>query len=291
MLDDSSLPLRDAAAELGVHYQTAYKWVASGALPAVMVHGRYVIARDDLAEFARRRDAPVAPRARTSARRPERLDHAADRMHAALIAGEESAVRAISATLLEKDVPLVTVLQEVIAPALRRIGAAWHAGETPIWVEHRASAIVERLIGHLQRETRGRRRGTAVVVAVSGDLHNLPSAMATAALREDNWAVQHLGSDVPAEEIVDFCAEHEVDLAVITVTTAEVTPVAERAADELRAAGVATLVGGSGRTLEQLRVEARAAVRAEGPSGPPRAGLEGAPRARARHESDGEESR
>ena len=273
-----------------MHYQTAYKWVTSGALPATMVRGRYVIDRAVLAEFARRRNEPVAPRARMSARRPEHLDKAADRLHAALVAGDESAVRRIAVTLIEKDVPLVTVLQEVISPALHRIGAAWRAGDSSIWVEHRASAIVERLLGQLQRETRGRRRGTVVVAAMSGDLHNLPSAMATAALREDNWAVQHLGSDLPAEELMDFCAEHDVDLAVITVTTDAIAPAAERTADELREAGVATIVGGSGRTLDELRIEARAAVRAEGPLGSPNAGLRGARETRAPRESHAPQS-
>lgn len=246
-----------------MHYQTAYKWVTSGALPATMVRGRYVIDGGVLADFARRRDAPVVPRTRTSARRPDRVDRAADRVHSALVAGDESAVRAIAATLLERDVPLATVLQDVISPALRRIGVEWRAGDSSIWVEHRASAIVERLLGQLQRETRGRRRGTVVVAAMSGDLHSLPSAMATAALREDNWAVEHLGSDVPAEELLGFCAEHDVDLAVITVTTSDVAHAAERTADELRASGIVTLVGGSGRTLDELRSEARAAVHAK----------------------------
>jgi MerR family transcriptional regulator, light-induced transcriptional regulator len=259
--DDRSLSLRDAAAELGVHYQTAYKWVVSGALPAVMVQGRYVISTDVLAEYARHRDEPVAPRVRTAARRPERVDRAADRMHVALMAGDEPAVRAITATLLEKNVPLVTVLQDVVSPALRRIGTSWSAGSAPIWAEHRASAIVERLLGQLQRETRGRRRGTIVVASMAGDLHNLPSAMATAVLRDDNWTVQHLGSNVPAEELRAFCAEHDVDLVVLTVTTADVVPAAERLAADLRAAGVTSLVGGPGRTLDELRIEARAAVR------------------------------
>jgi len=250
-----------------VHYQTAYKWVVSGALPAAMVRGRYVIDRDVLAEFARRRDAPVAPRARTSAGRPERLERAADRVHDALVAGDESAVRAIAATLRTKGVPLAAVLQDVLTPALHRIGDAWSAGESSIWVEHRASAIVERLLGQLHGETRGRRRGTVVVAAMSGDLHTLPSAMATAALRADNWTVEHLGSDVPPADLIDFCAEHDVDLAVITVTSADVAPAAERTADVLRAAGVATLVGGAGRTLDELRIEARAAVRAGRPPG------------------------
>ena len=265
MVDLCSLPLRAAADELAVHYQTAYKWVASGALPATMVRGRYVIDRGDLAEFARRRDAPVAPRTRILARRPEHLDKAADRLHAALVAGDESVVRRIAVTLIEKGVPLATVLQDTVSPALRRIGADWSAGDSSIWVEHRASAIVERLLGHLRSEPRGRRRGTVVVAAVSGDLHNLPSAMAAAALRADNWAVQHFGSDMPAGEILRFCAENDVDLAVITVTTTGLATAAERAAHELRSAGVATLVGGSGRTLDELRIEARAAVRAASP--------------------------
>jgi len=255
-----------------VHYQTAYKWVTSGALPATMVRGRYVIDRADLVEFARHRDEPVAPRVQQSARTPERLDKAADLLHAALIAGDESAVRRIVGTLLQKDVPLATVLQEVVSPALRRIGAAWRAGDSSIWVEHRASAIVERLIGHLRSEPRGRRRGNVVVAAMSGDRHNLPSAMATAALREDNWAVHHLGSDVPAEELLHFCAAHEIDLAVITVTTPAVVPAAERAAVELRAMGIATLVGGSGRTLDDLRLEARGSLPGRSRAGAPMRG-------------------
>ncbi|MGV8964899.1 MAG: cobalamin-dependent protein [Cellulomonas sp.] len=261
MVDDR-LPLRDAAAELDVHYQTAYKWVTSGALPATMVRGRYVIDRADLAEFTTRRDAPVEPRVRTAARRPERLDRAADRLHTALTAGDEPAKRRIAVSLIERGVPFAAVIQDVISPALRRIGAAWVAGDSTIWVEHRASAIVERLLGHLQRETRGRRRGTVVSAAMSGDLHNLPSAMAAAALREDNWAVEHLGCDVPGEELVDFCAKHDVDLVVITVTTAGVAASAERTAQVLRATGIPTLVGGASRTLDDLLVEARASVRA-----------------------------
>ena len=91
-----------------------------------------------------------------------------------------------------------------------------------------------------------------MVAAVSGNLNNVPSAMAAAALREDTWAVRHLDSDVPA------------DLAVIAVTTADVAPTAQRTANQLRSAGGAIPVGGSGRTFDGLQIEARAAVHAEG---------------------------
>jgi MerR family transcriptional regulator, light-induced transcriptional regulator len=35
------IELAEAADRLGVHYQTAYRWVREGRLPAVRVRGRY----------------------------------------------------------------------------------------------------------------------------------------------------------------------------------------------------------------------------------------------------------
>lgn len=55
--------LKEAAAELGVHYQTAYKWVRSGVLPAVRIGARYEISRQGLEVFtARRRQLAATPR-------------------------------------------------------------------------------------------------------------------------------------------------------------------------------------------------------------------------------------
>jgi excisionase family DNA binding protein len=47
--------LKEAAAELGVHYQTAYKWVRSGVLPAVRIGARYEISQQGLEVFTVRR--------------------------------------------------------------------------------------------------------------------------------------------------------------------------------------------------------------------------------------------
>ncbi|MBU6317904.1 MAG: cobalamin-dependent protein, partial [Acidobacteria bacterium] len=134
----------------------------------------------------------------------------------------------------------------------RAIGQAWHDGALPIWVEHRASAIVERTLGELSPNPRGRRRGVAMVAAVSGDRHSLPTTMAAVALREVNWYVHHLGADMPGDELVRFCAEHAVDVAVISVTNPEVACLAASTAQQLRQAGTPTVVGGPGRSLDDL---------------------------------------
>ena len=52
--------LKAAAHQLGVHYQTAYKWVRSGALTAVRVGGRYEISDAAIEQFQANRRSMVA---------------------------------------------------------------------------------------------------------------------------------------------------------------------------------------------------------------------------------------
>lgn len=250
---DERLDLQSAADELGVHYQTAYRWVRTGRLAAEMVDGRYLVSRADMTELDELRRAPKRPPAPTA----RRLGHAAERMYEELLAGDETTATRIARRLTEEGAPIVDLIQEVLVPPLRRIGEQWHDGTVTIWAEHRASAIVERILGGLGPNPRGRRRGVAVVAAIAGDRHSIPSTMAAVALRSDNWHVHHLGADLPPEQLVAFCTEHEIALAVISVTQPDVRPLADSTALELRAAGTPTIVGGAGNDLVELLERAR----------------------------------
>lgn len=243
-----SLDLQAAAEELGVHYQTAYRWVREGRLEAELVGGRYRIGPSDLSDFddRRRSPAPPAPPGR------KRLGHAAERVHTALVTGDESSVSKITGRLVGEGTPMIDLMQIVVSPAMRRIGLAWSEDEISISVEHRASAIVERVLGELAPNPRGRRRGRAMVAAVTGDRHSLPTTMAAVALRDDHWHVEHLGADMPPGEIVKFCTETPISVAVITVTNPDAARLAGVTAGELRDAGTPTVVGGPGRTLDDL---------------------------------------
>ena len=259
MPNEPPVELRAAAAELGVHYQTAYRWVRDGRLPATMVAGRYSVSRLDLEEFAAQRTKPTP----VSAPSPQRLDGQAARMHEALRSGDDPAARQIARRLVDDGTSVRDLIVEVLSPPLRQIGQSWHDEEISIWVEHRASAIVERIMGELTPTPRGRRRGTVMVAAVSGDLHALPTAMAAAALRADNWRVEHLGADMPPDELVDFCATHDITVAVLSVTNSHIETVVERTAAALRRLAIPVVVGGPGRTLDDLLAEVRAATRTD----------------------------
>src|SRR5579871_2390614 len=85
-MPDEMVDLQTAARQLGVHYQTAYKWVRSGELPAVMVMGAYRLAPDAVARFAARRARPVRRRPPGPSTGFAVLSR---RMYGHLVAGEE----------------------------------------------------------------------------------------------------------------------------------------------------------------------------------------------------------
>jgi len=259
VVDVEQVDLQRAADELGVHYQTAYRWVRTGKLPAHLVDGRYLVDRTDIADVRVRRQTPTAPTAPSR----KRMTRAAGRVHEALVTGDESSVRQLARALVDEGASIVDVIQEVLVPALVRIGADWEAGLLTIALEHRASEIAERVLGELSPNPRGRRRGTVMVAAVSGELHSLPTSMAAVVLRSENWSVGHLGANTPPDELVRFCKEHPVDVAVLSSTNPDTRELARETADRIRRAGTPTVLGEPGRTLNDL-IESTRAAAAEG---------------------------
>jgi excisionase family DNA binding protein len=247
--------LSEAADALGVHYQTAYAWVRQQQLPARKIGRGYEISADDLRAFAARREAGQPPARNVRVRDWPRL---ADRLHAALVAGDEVTARA-SLGRLAGAVPLADLCDNVIAPALVRIGEQWAAGEVSIAMEHRASAICERLVAGRAVQPRGRPRGTAVVATPADERHGLPALMAAACLREDCWTVHHLSADLPADDIARFAAEVGAVLVVLSTATPQARVRARQAAGLITAAeaGVAVLVGQPGDRLHDLLDRAR----------------------------------
>jgi MerR family transcriptional regulator, light-induced transcriptional regulator len=245
---DDCLDLDDVAEQVGVHYQTVYRWVRAGKLPAAVVSGRYCVKRRELDKFLGDRNAPTRPKPPSEAR----LNRAAEKMHAALSIGDDLAACDLARSIVAERTPVAELIQKVLVPPLRRIGQDWYDGKLAISVEHRASAIVERILGEAAPRPRGRRRGSILVAAVSGDRHSLATTMAAVTLREKNWFVHHLGADMPPDELVRFCKENRIDVAVLTLVNAGCTQLAHATGARIEAAGTPAIIGGAGRTLDEL---------------------------------------
>lgn len=210
-----SLTVQEAADHLGVHYMTAYKYVRTGKLPATRSGSEWRIREDDLKSFATRSKP-------TSGRSSRRQVNYADRLIAPLIQGDEagswSVIEGAMASGAEPEALYLTAL----APAMREIGERWERGVVTVAEEHRAAAVMQRLVGRLGPMMRraGRTRGTMVIGAPPNDAHSLPVAMLADLLRRRGIAVIDLGADVPVDSFVEAVESASRLLAVgITVST------------------------------------------------------------------------
>jgi MerR family transcriptional regulator, light-induced transcriptional regulator len=250
------MQLREAAEALGVHYQTAYGWVRQGALPARKTPRGYQVRESDVRDLLARRAAGTGPPPELHVR-----DWAAQatRLHAALVAGDEAQARHDFGRLAA-GVPLAELCDQVIAPALRRVGTDWATGEVSIAAEHRATAICERLIAARASQPQGRPRGVAITTTPPGERHALPALMAAACLREDHWHVHHLAADLPVAEVISLGAATQASLIVLSSAASGAVRLAFREAGEIRERLPETrvLVGRPGDTLSRLRELARA---------------------------------
>lgn len=253
------IDLQEAARRLGVHYQTAYRWVREGRLTAVRVRGRYELAVEDIEAFARERDQPAPASVRPGRREWGR---SASRLLRALSEGDERTAIEVVTRLHAQGETAIDVLSRVVVPAMAGIGDRWASGELSVAHEHRASEIVTRVLAGIDRPRPGRPRGTVLVTAPPGELHGIPLDMAAAVLREDGWSVQMLGRDMPGDDLLEFVDAVAPDLVVLTFTTPERADAADEVARRLTGAHHDVLVGEPGRTLAEL-VQAARVVRAE----------------------------
>ena len=207
--------LEAAARRLGVHYQTAYRWVRAGALPAVKVGSEYEIDPEDVERLVaqQRLGRSVGVEA------PDWNAHGAD-VYEGLRDADEPRVQLIVDRLQAGGISPLVLCETLIGPALVRMGEDFQTGVASTADVALAAGICERLVGSLATPPRGRPRGLAVVASPEGEQHRLPGLMATAALRGERWRVHHLGADVPSIELAEFVRATTPDVVVLSVAVA-----------------------------------------------------------------------
>lgn len=250
------MDLREAASRLGVHYQTAYRWVREGSLVAGKVGQSYEVTEEEVERFLHERAAP-APPPRTTQVRSWQMQ--AERLYRLLEDGDELGCRALVDRLHEGGVEPLTLCQQLFTPALAQMGDEWQAGHLTVAQEHRATAICERLLARVAVHPRGRPRGTVVVCTPPGEEHGLPAIMAAVVLRADRWQVHHLGTQVPLKDLLGMVRAVHADVVVLSLTLPETVPLAEQFAAAVREHGARALLGHPGEELVRLLEAVRAA--------------------------------
>jgi excisionase family DNA binding protein len=249
-----------AARALGVSESTVKRWVDTQRLAACRTAGghRRILA-DDILELVRREKLPhldlAALRPECSAV-PASTGDLADRLHAALRAGEPDEVRSL---ILEAGVSISTLADEVISPVMARIGHGWAVGELDVYREHRATQLCHAALSSLEARMTAANpvaddRPLALGGGPEGDHYLLANLLVGMALREAGWRVVNVGPNTPFRSLcraasdlrprlVWLSCSHLADPEAFVREYAEFYRHAERS-------GVAVAVGGRALTEE-----------------------------------------
>jgi excisionase family DNA binding protein len=240
-VSDGFLTLHSAAERLGVHYMTAYRYVRLGVLPGEKDGGSWRVREADVTAFGAGTRFETET---TNGKAPW-----SERLEARLLAGDGRGAWGVIEAAMAAGATTETVYLDIVAPALRRIGEKWSAGNLDIASEHRATGIAFRLIGRLgPRFARpGRTKGSVVIGTPPGERHSMPVAMMADLLRNEGYEVFDLGADIPVDAFVQAVVGTSDLLAVaVSVTSADCLDVAAELVSALHAAvpGLRVVVGG-----------------------------------------------
>jgi diguanylate cyclase (GGDEF)-like protein len=178
-----------------------------------------------------------------------------DRSHAyeeAMRGGRGRAAEKISLQCLTDGLTVAGLYEQVIAPAMARIGELWEQGEITIADEHLASALNLKVMASVYAASLPDKpaldHGSVLLAGVEGDRHGVGLRMAGDVLELAGFEVHYLGEDVSTADLISAVAARGPDVIALAVPTPAARAAAEATIAELRMRfpKVPLVVGGQG---------------------------------------------
>ncbi len=258
MAETRYLSTAEVARALGVGVTTVKRWVDEGVLPAHRtVGGHRKVPLADVLRLMREGDLPRADLGLltgSAAAAPD-AGQLAQQLFRALRQGDPAAAQALLRSAYESGAAVEALADDVIAPAMERLGHGWADGTLDVYQEHRGTQVcLAALLGLRSRlgAAAGRDRPLAVGGGPEGDPYLLANALAEMVLREQGWEAVNVGPNTPLASFRRALRElrprllwlscgHLADAESFLAQYGELYREAERA-------GVAVAVGGPARS-------------------------------------------
>ncbi len=261
------LSTRQVATLLGVGEATVKRWADAGEIDCFRTPGGHRKFRlRDVTAFVQKRQYEAAgplPAAVASGAM-ELGDEAIQHFQDAALRGDAPALVAQLAGLRLRGRSLAELFDELAAPALHRIGARWAEAKLSVAEEHVGSQAVIDAVARSQplAEPAGEPvrpdRGTAIVAAVAGELHDIAARMCACLLRAKGFEVLAPLAQTPARDLADLILRSRASMVALSSTMA--ADIDEQLALSIAATkqtGGRVLVGGEGMRKARLPEEVK----------------------------------
>ena len=261
------LSTRQVATLLGVGEATVKRWADAGEIDCFRTPGGHRKFRlRDVTGFVQKRQFE------TPGVLPDGVPSGADvpgepaieHFKAAALRGAAAPLVAQLAAMRLRGYDLATLFDEVVTPALHRIGTEWEKRRLSVADEHVASQAILDAIARAQplAEPPGEPvrpdRGTAIVAAVAGEQHDIAARMAACLLRARGFEVLAPLAQTPARDLADLILRSRAALVVLSSTIEmKIEEQVRMAVEAAGQTGGRVVVGGPAMVKADLPPEAR----------------------------------
>ena len=174
---------------------------------------------------------------------------APERIHAQILHRRKEGIEALIDEALRDRDP-VSVLNEVLLPAMKDVGDRFGAGELILPFVLQSAEVMKRAVAHLEQyldRTEGYTKGQVVLATVFGDVHDIGKNLVKTILSNNGYTVHDLGKQVPLTTIVEKAVEVDADvigLSALLVSTSKQMPMMVEELDR-RGLGYPLIIGGA----------------------------------------------
>ena len=168
----------------------------------------------------------------------------------AVLTGDAEGAADLARAELEAGTAPAVIMNDALISAMDEAGARMATGELfipEVLVASEAMrAAMDVITPHLEVEATGG-RGTVVIGAVEGDVHDIGKSLVALMLDGAGFTVHDLGVDVPIPAFVAAAKEHEADVVAMSSLMVTTMPKMKVVIEALREAGVEAkpIVGGA----------------------------------------------
>jgi excisionase family DNA binding protein len=219
------LKTQRVAQALGVSVSTVKRWVDSGMIRAVRTAGKHrLIPFSEALRLAREQGFAEANLEVLSGLAPGvpevGLDRPVDVLERLLREGTAAESKTLIHSLYNSGWGAVALADDLIRPAMERIGHGWMVGSLDVYQEHEATLIVTMALRDLvDRVTRQQRPGSLALGATTeGDPYVVAGLLGELVLGELGWQVRNLGVNLPLRSLAHATVHHRPRLIFLSVS-------------------------------------------------------------------------
>jgi 5-methyltetrahydrofolate--homocysteine methyltransferase len=154
---------------------------------------------------------------------------AEERIHLQILHRRPEGIEALIDEALTRH-PAVTVLNEVLLPAMKDVGDRFGSGELILPFVLQSAEVMKKAVAHLEQfleKKAGTTKGTVVLATVYGDVHDIGKNLVKTILVNNGFTVHDLGKQVPIATVIEKAAAVNADaigLSALLVSTSKQMP-------------------------------------------------------------------